>query len=62
MRACERGNPVDTEGALCPRCRALRVLELDPAATDEEIKAAFHMLVKVWHPRVEPRCWSQPGP
>jgi hypothetical protein len=50
MRACECGNPVDTEGALCPRCRALRVLELGPAATDEEIKAAFHMLVKVWHP------------
>ena len=50
MRICACGNPVNTEGALCPRCRALRVLELDSAASREEIKSAFHILAKVWHP------------
>jgi curved DNA-binding protein CbpA/outer membrane protein assembly factor BamE (lipoprotein component of BamABCDE complex) len=29
---------------------ALHVLELEPDASDEEIKAAYRMLVKVWHP------------
>lgn len=50
MPACACGNPVNTEGVLCPRCRALRVLELGSTASREEIKSAFHMLAKVWHP------------
>jgi hypothetical protein len=34
----------------CARCSALQALELDSAATSEEIKNAHRMLVKVWHP------------
>ena len=50
MNTCLCGNPVDFEGVLCPRCHALRTLELGADATDKEIKAAYHLLVKVWHP------------
>ena len=50
MPACACGNAVDNEGALCQRCQALRVLELGSTASREEIKSAFHMLAKVWHP------------
>jgi curved DNA-binding protein CbpA len=44
------GNPVDSAGTLCARCAALRILELGADATEKEIKAAYHVLVKVWHP------------
>ena len=47
---CFCGNPVEEDGALCPRCAALRVLELGTDATEKEIKAAYRLLVKVWHP------------
>ena len=47
---CLCGNPVDGTGTLCPRCAALRTLELGADATEKEIKAAYHILVKVWHP------------
>lgn len=47
---CFCGNPVEDDGALCPRCAALRVLELGADATEKEIKAAYRLLVKVWHP------------
>jgi hypothetical protein len=47
---CLCGNPVDGAGTLCPRCAALRILELGTDATEKEIKAAYHVLVKVWHP------------
>ncbi|MGC9293587.1 MAG: J domain-containing protein [Acidobacteriaceae bacterium] len=40
---------VVTEGR-CARCAALQVLGLEAGATDGEIKAAYRMLVKVWHP------------
>ena len=50
MPAWECRNPVDSEGRLCPRCRALRVLELGPAGAEEQIKAAFQSLVKAWDP------------
>jgi hypothetical protein len=50
MPACACGNPVKSEGEACLRCGALRVLELGAAASDDEIKTAFHMLAKVWHP------------
>ena len=39
MPACDGGNPVDSEGRLCPRCRALGVLEPGPAATEEQIRS-----------------------
>src|ERR1035438_6650114 len=47
---CLCGNPVDGADTLCPRCAALRILELGADATEKEIKAAYHVLVKVWHP------------
>jgi hypothetical protein len=34
----------------CVRCSALQALELHPTATDEQIKGAHRLLVKVWHP------------
>jgi hypothetical protein len=50
MELCSCGNPVDGRGVQCRRCAALQVLELGADATDGEIKAAYHVLVKVWHP------------
>ena len=50
MNICFCGNTVTDDGLLCSRCTALRVLELDSQATKSEIKAAYRMLVKVWHP------------
>ena len=47
---CLCGNPVNGAGTLCARCAALRILELGMDATEKEIKAAYHVLVKVWHP------------
>jgi curved DNA-binding protein CbpA len=50
VMTCLCGNPVDGADALCARCAALRILELGADATEKEIKAAYHVLVKVWHP------------
>jgi hypothetical protein len=50
MEVCSCGNPVVGSGVLCRRCAALQVLELGADATEKEIKAAYHVLVKVWHP------------
>ena len=50
MTTCLCGNPVDEHGALCARCDALRVLGLGADATEGEVRAAYHVLVKVWHP------------
>ena len=50
MTTCLCGNPVVFESVLCPRCQALRTLELGADATETDIKATYHMLVKVWHP------------
>ncbi|HUH61360.1 MAG TPA: J domain-containing protein [Terracidiphilus sp.] len=50
MKLCVCGNSTDDSGTLCPRCAALQSLELKIGATGEEIKAAYHLLVKVWHP------------
>ncbi len=50
MKLCACGNAVDDSGALCPRCAALQTLELRHGATAGEIRAAYHLLVKVWHP------------
>jgi len=44
------GNVADEKGTRCARCAALRALELEPGATKEEVKRAFHTLAKVWHP------------
>jgi curved DNA-binding protein CbpA len=50
MNSCSCGNPVVGQGTLCARCNALRVFGLDAKAADKEIKAAYQVLVKVWHP------------
>lgn len=50
METCACGNPADGQGELCAHCNALRVLGLHPDATQNQIKAAYRVLVKVWHP------------
>ena len=50
MNFCSCGNPIDGESARCPRCAALLVLGMETEATESEIKSAYRMLVKVWHP------------
>jgi hypothetical protein len=35
---------------LCPRCAALHALDLAVGATEAEIRKAYRILVKVWHP------------
>lgn len=50
MNPCLCGNAVDQEGSLCPRCKALHILDLDAGATAREIEKTYRMLVKVWHP------------
>jgi hypothetical protein len=50
MNNCFCGNPIEDNGILCTRCTALRVLELDSRATEKQIKDAYRMMIKVWHP------------
>ena len=50
MCICPCGNEADDGSPLCSRCAALQVLELPSTASPDEIKAAYHLLVKVWHP------------
>jgi len=50
MSFCPCGNEADESGPLCPRCFALQVLELTPSAAPSDVRAAYYMLVKVWHP------------
>jgi hypothetical protein len=50
MKLCACGKTMDDASLVCDRCAALQVLELPPHATAEQIKAAYHLLVKVWHP------------
>lgn len=50
MSICSCGNEAQEDSGLCDRCMALQILELPPSASPEEIKAAWHLLVKVWHP------------
>jgi curved DNA-binding protein CbpA len=50
MNVCLCGIEAEEGSALCARCAALRILELPGSAMPEEIKAAYHLLVKVWHP------------
>jgi outer membrane protein assembly factor BamE (lipoprotein component of BamABCDE complex) len=50
MNTCEFGTNLDNGSAQCAGCAALQALNLQQGASDEEIKAAYRMLVKVWHP------------
>jgi curved DNA-binding protein CbpA len=50
MKTCSCGKMTDDQSTLCPRCAALHVLEIEKDATEERIRAAYLLLVKVWHP------------
>lgn len=50
MQTCSCGNPIKVGERSCPRCVALRVLDLGPNAGEEEIRNAHRVMVKVWHP------------
>jgi hypothetical protein len=50
MDYCECGNEIDEYSTQCARCAALQALNLEKGATDKEIKTAYRLLVKVWHP------------
>ena len=55
MTICSCGNEEAETGTLCARCAALKELELEPGATNEEIKEAFHALAKAWRPNLFPQ-------
>ena len=50
LQYCSCGDVADGEGTRCARCCALDVLELNSEAGENEIKEAYRVLVKVWHP------------
>ncbi|MFY9745366.1 MAG: J domain-containing protein [Acidobacteriaceae bacterium] len=50
MDLCECGSKIDEYSNLCARCAALQALNLASGATDKDIKTAYRLLVKVWHP------------
>jgi curved DNA-binding protein CbpA len=41
---------MDERTTLCPRCAALRVLDLGSDASEPSIRTAYRLLIKVWHP------------
>jgi len=55
MTICSCGNEAAEKGGLCARCAALKELELEPGATNEEIKKAFHELANAWRPNLFPQ-------
>ena len=50
MQTCSCGAPTEVADFRCARCGALTALELEPQATEAEIRDAYRVLVKVWHP------------
>ena len=50
MNMCICGNPADGNGTTCKRCAALHELGLKAGATDAEVKTAYRLYVKAWHP------------
>ncbi len=50
MNICACGNAVEDQGSRCPRCAALSALDLGMDSTEAEIRKAYRLLVKVWHP------------
>ena len=50
MDTCECGKQIAEYSADCAKCAALQALNLEKGATDKEIKTAYRLLVKVWHP------------
>jgi hypothetical protein len=50
MNPCSCGRTAEPAGNLCARCAALHTLELTPKASDQQVRDAYRVLVKVWHP------------
>jgi hypothetical protein len=50
MNLCACGNATEGRSTLCTRCAALQTLGINSDATEEETKAAHHLLVKIWDP------------
>jgi hypothetical protein len=50
MNICACGNATEGKSTLCTRCGALQTLGINADATEEETKAAHHLLVKIWDP------------
>jgi len=50
MNMCICGNPADGNGTTCKRCAALHELGLKAGATDAEVRTAYRLYVKAWHP------------
>ena len=50
MVTCSCGNPANGNGTTCKRCAALHELGLKAGATDAEVKTAYRLYVKAWHP------------
>jgi hypothetical protein len=50
MHTCACGRAAEAAGNLCARCAALQTLELDATASEKDMRDAYRVLVKVWHP------------
>jgi curved DNA-binding protein CbpA len=50
MSVCACGRSTNSEQSICERCTALVVFGLTRDATPAEIKDAYRVLAKVWHP------------
>jgi curved DNA-binding protein CbpA len=50
MAQCGCGRPLGASGKLCARCDALKTLGLERGASRNEIRDAYRVMVKVWHP------------
>ncbi|MGD0938628.1 MAG: J domain-containing protein [Terracidiphilus sp.] len=50
MNICPCGDAVEGEGTLCRRCAAFHALDLEANAAEAEVRKAYRLLVKVWHP------------
>lgn len=50
MYKCYCGNIIEDESELCPRCRALKVLELTSSASPALIEDTYRHLHKIWNP------------
>jgi len=50
MHTCSCGREAEYAGKPCARCAALQALDLDAQANEKQIRDAYRILVKVWHP------------
>jgi DnaJ domain len=50
MHTCSCGEAAGDAGDRCARCAALQTLDLEAHATGKQIRDAYRVLVKVWHP------------